>query len=164
MVIEIVNQQARFRLGRSALRQVVAALAARGAACRGAGPWRALTVILTDDAGMTGWNQRVMGHTGSTDVITQRFEPLPGESPGVRGELLVNVERAWQVAGGRTRGWSADRELALYIAHGCDHLNEAEDATPAGRRRMRRRELRWLRACPIPLLIAPLRVRRRSGR
>jgi probable rRNA maturation factor len=154
MHIEIVNRQARFRVFLSALRQVVVALAARGAGCRGASPWLELTVILTDDAGMASWNQRVMQHAGSTDVITQRYEPMPGEPPGVRGELLVNVERAWQVAGGARRGWSVDRELALYIAHGCDHLNDAEDTTPAGRRQMRQRELRWLRPLAIPRLIA----------
>jgi len=75
--------------------------------------------------------------------------PLPGDPVGMRGELLVHVERAWQV-GSRRRGWSASRELALYIAHGCDHLNDAEDATPAGRQRMRRRELRWLRRVQVP--------------
>jgi rRNA maturation RNase YbeY len=155
MHIEIANRQKRLRICLSALRQVVAALAAKGAGCRGAAPWLELTVILTDDAGMASWNQRVMQHAGSTDVITQRYEPMPGEPPGVRGELLVNVERAWQVAEGARQGWSANLELALYIAHGCDHLNDAEDTTPAGRRQMRQRELRWLRQLDIGCLIFP---------
>ena len=153
MQIAIENRQQAFRIRRVALRQVVAALAARASDCRGAQPWQEVVVILTDDAGMEPLNIRVMRHTGSTDVITQRYEPLPGEPEGVRGELLVNVERAWQV--GRRRGWSSSRELALYIAHGCDHLNEAEDATPAGRRSMRQRELRWLRQLRVPVLLAP---------
>ncbi len=149
MRIAIDNRQRKFFICRAALRQVVAGLAAQAAASRGARPWRELTVILTDDAGITPLNLRVMRHAGSTDVISQRYEPLPGEPDGMRGELLVNVERAWQVAA-RRRNWPASRELALYIAHGCDHLNDAEDATPAGRRRMRRRELRWLARLCVP--------------
>ena len=48
---------------------------------------------------------------------------------------------------------TADRELALYLAHGCDHLTGADDATPAGRARMRRRELGWLRELALTRLI-----------
>jgi rRNA maturation RNase YbeY len=151
MRISIDNRQRRFRIRRAALRQVVADLAALASASRGARPWREVAVVLTDDAGMALLNLRIMRRQGTTDVISQRYEPLPGEPAGMRGELLVNVERAWQVAA-RRRGWLAARELALYIAHGCDHLNDAEDATPAGRQRMRRRELRWLRRVRVPVL------------
>jgi ssRNA-specific RNase YbeY (16S rRNA maturation enzyme) len=35
-------------------------------------------------------------------------------------------------------------ELALYIAHGFDHLSGADDDTPARRAAMRRTEMRWL--------------------
>ena len=149
MRIQIDNRQRRFRLPLAAVRRVVSALVALAAGGRGVRLWREITVILTDDAGITPLNLRIMRHEGSTDVITQRYEPLPGEPDGMYGELLVNVERAWQVGAPR-RGWSAARELALYIAHGCDHLNDAEDATPAGRQRMRRRELRWLRRIDVP--------------
>ena len=149
MHIAIDNRQRKFRLHRAALRQVVTALAALASGSRGARPWRELTVILTDDAGIAPLNHLIMRHEGPTDVISQRYEPLPGEPDGMRGELLVNVERAWQV-GSRRHGWSTSRELALYIAHGCDHLNDAEDATSAGRQRMRRRELRWLAGIRIP--------------
>jgi ssRNA-specific RNase YbeY (16S rRNA maturation enzyme) len=55
--------------------------------------------------------------------------------------VFVNAERAR--AEGLRRGGVAD-ELALYIAHGCDHLAGASDRTPAGRARMRRREQAWL--------------------
>ncbi|MFZ4394956.1 MAG: rRNA maturation RNase YbeY [Kiritimatiellia bacterium] len=152
MHLNIENRQQRFRVCRATLRQVVADLAALAAASRGARPWLEVTVLLTDDAGMAPLNLRIMRHAGSTDVITQRYEALPGEPEGVYGELLVNVERAWQV-GGRRRDWSASRELALYIAHGCDHLNDADDTTPAGYQRMRRRELSWLRQIRVPDLV-----------
>ena len=149
MRLAIDNRQRRFRLRLAALRQVTAELAALASGSCGARRWREVTVILTDDAGIASLNLRIMWHTGPTDAITQRYEPLPGEPDGIYGELLVNVERAWQV-GSQRRGWSASRELALYIAHGCDHLNDADDSTPAGRQRMRRRELRWLARIRVP--------------
>ena len=148
MDIRLDNRQRNFRIDRRALRSTVSALA-RQAMARADRPWREVTVILVDDAGIEPVNRRVMGHDGTTDVITQRYEPLPGEPAGGIGELVVNVERAWQVGGAR----SASRELALYIAHGLDHLNDEDDTTVAGRHRMRRRELRWLARLRIPRLI-----------
>ena len=148
--IAIANRQRRFRINRAPLRRLTTALAAQAAAVRPCGqPWHTVTVILVDDAGCAPLNRAIMHHDGATDVITQRYAPLPGEPDGLVGELIVNVERAWQV-GARRRAWSPARELALYIAHGCDHLNDEEDATPAGRRRMRRRELRWLSRVRVP--------------
>ena len=111
-------------------------------------------MIITDDAGIEPFNRAIMKHAGTTDVITQRYESLPGEPAGLLGEVIVNVERAWQVGDAR-RGWSASHELALYLAHGCDHLNDEDDTTPAGRQRMRRRELRWLRRLHVPVLFKP---------
>ena len=155
MHISIDNRQRRFRIQRTVLRQMTAELAELASASRGARPWHEVAVILTDDAGMAQLNLQIMRRQGSTDVISQRYEPLPGEPDGMRGELFVNVERAWQV-GLRRKGWSAAQELALYIAHGCDHLNDAEDATPSGRQRMRRRELRWLRRVLVPAKVLSL--------
>lgn len=157
MDIHLDNRQRRYRMDRCGLRSTVSALACRAVA--GAKrPWREVTLILVDDAGMEPVNRRILGHEGTTDVITQRYEPLPGEPVGLLGEVVVNVERAWQVGGAR----SASRELALYIAHGLDHLNDEDDSTPAGRLRMRRRELRWLSRVSIPRLLVPIsdRVRR----
>jgi rRNA maturation RNase YbeY len=116
-------------------------------------PWREVTVHLLDDAGIAPVNQAVMGHDGATDVITQRYEPIPGEPPGLVGEVFVNVEHALRAAP-RRAGWTADRELALYLAHGCDHLAGADDHVPRERAAMRRRELTWLRKLSLtPLLL-----------
>jgi ssRNA-specific RNase YbeY (16S rRNA maturation enzyme) len=56
-------------------------------------------------------------------------------------EVVVNVERAVR-AGPRYGGPS--RELARYLAHGCQHLGGATDGDRAGRARMHRRERAWL--------------------
>ncbi len=152
MNIEIRNLQRGFRIDRGLLRSLATALA--GAARRLAPPmpWRELTVILADDAAIDPINRAVMGHAGATDVITQRYEAVPGEPSGLVGDLVINVEQAWRVGTrlARTRSaWSPAHELALYLAHGCDHLAGAEDDTPAGRVRMRRRERRWLAGLEI---------------
>ncbi len=97
-------------------------------------------MILTDDAGMTAYNRACFSRNGPTDVISLAYKPLPGESAG-SAEILVNVERAVRLG---PRYGGADRELALYIAHGCHHLAGAKDDTPARRRRMRRAETRRL--------------------
>ena len=102
-----------------------------------------LEILLTDDAGSVMANGAVFGRDYVTDVISLAYAPLPGEVGGA-GELIINVELAAHEGARRLGG--LDRELALYLAHGCDHLAGADDATPRDRAAMRRRELRWLRA------------------
>ena len=144
MNVTLHNAQRRFRLDAAALRRLALALGALAQARRpGEPPWRDVTVHLLDDAGIAPVNAAIMAHDGPTDVITQRYEPCPGEPDGLIGELFVNVARA--AAAPRRAGWTRDRELALYLAHGFDHLTGADDGTPAERARMRRRELAWLK-------------------
>ena len=145
----IHNVQRLYRLDLSALKRLLAELAERAQRRAAAEPpWREVTVHLLDDAGIEPINAAIMTHSGPTDVITQRYEACPGEPPGLIGELFVNLECAVRAAP-RRANWSVDRELALYLAHGCDHLTGADDRTPSERARMRRRELAWLRDLPL---------------
>ena len=107
-------------------------------------PFRAVTVILQDDAFSAEVHEAINGAEGPTDVITQRYDAMPGEAEGVYGELYVNVDQALRVAPKR-RGWSPTKELLLYVAHGMDHLSGADDLKPRDYDRMRRRELNWLK-------------------
>lgn len=108
-------------------------------------PWREVIIHLTGDTANQAINKRILGHDYPTDVITQAYEPFPFEPPGLTAELHVNVEQARRAAKALRRlTWA--QELLLYIAHGCDHLTGADDATPAQRQVMRRRDLRWMRA------------------
>ena len=126
-----------------ALRAAAAFFAARSSARCGE-RFRAVTIILQDDAASDEVHRGILGVAGATDVITQRYEAIPPEPAGVYGELYVNVDRARQAAP-RRRGWSAAKELLLYVAHGIDHLSGADDSRPADFARMRRRELKWIR-------------------
>ena len=107
-------------------------------------PFRSVAVVLQDDASSDAAHRAIMGVCGATDVITQRYDPIPPEPDGVYGELYVNADRAIAAAPRRT-GWTPAKELLLYVAHGMDHLAGSDDDTPARRAAMRRRELRWLR-------------------
>ncbi len=130
-------------LRRSDLRRLALFFAARSAARIGV-PFRAVTVILQDDAFSAEVHQAINGVAGATDVVTQRYEALPGEAPGIYGELYVNCDQAVRAAPKR-RGWNAAKEMLLYVAHGMDHLSGADDLGPADYARMRRRELAWLK-------------------
>ena len=107
-------------------------------------PFRAVTVVLQDDDFSAEVHLAINGAEGPTDVITQRYDAMPGEAEGVYGELYVNVDQALRVAPKR-RGWSPAKELLLYVAHGMDHLSGADDLKPRDYDRMRRRELGWLK-------------------
>ena len=129
-------------LTKAQLKAASAAFAAKSGARIGVA-FRAVTVILQDDAFSAEVHLAINGAEGATDVITQRYDAMPGEPEGVYGELYVNVDQAIRVAPKR-RGWSPAKELLLYVAHGMDHLSGADDLKPRDYDRMRRRELNWL--------------------
>lgn len=130
-------------LPRAELRAKAAAFAARSSARIGVA-FRAVTVIVQDDASSDAAHRAIMGVEGETDVITQGYDAMPGEDEGMYGELYVNADRALRAAP-RRRGWSPAKEFLLYVAHGMDHLSGADDHEPADYARMRRRELKWLK-------------------
>ena len=130
-------------LSRSELRSAAGTFAAKSSARIGV-PFRSVEIILQNDLFSAEVHEAINGAQGPTDVITQRYDAMPGEADGVYGELYVNVDQAIRVAPKR-RGWSPAKELLLYVAHGMDHLSGADDLAPADYDRMRRRELGWLR-------------------
>ena len=130
-------------LTKARLKAAAAFFAAKSSARIGV-PFRAVTVVLQDDAFSAEVHAAINGAEGATDVITQRYDAMPGEPEGVYGELYVNADQALRAAPKR-RGWSAAKELLLYVAHGMDHLSGADDLRPADYDRMRRRELRWMK-------------------
>ena len=130
-------------LGRAELRAAAEFFAERSEARAGV-PFREVAVVLQRDAYSAEVHAAINGVEGPTDVVTQRYDAMPGEEPGVYGELYVNCDQAVRAAPGRN-GWSAAKEMLLYVAHGMDHLSGADDLSPADYSRMRRRELGWLR-------------------
>ena len=97
--------------------------------------------MLTDDAGIIPANTEYFGKERPTDVISFRYDPIPGENEAFSGDLIINVDRAVEVGPGHH---GADYELALYLAHGFDHLSGAEDDTPEKKAAMLATETAWL--------------------
>lgn len=100
----------------------------------------ALAVTFTNDKSMKKYNAELVGHAGSTDVITFAYlETADGFFPGEVGvELIINPDAAARE--GEKRGTGYSREMALYLVHGLLHAAGEDDLDPVARRRMRRRE------------------------
>lgn len=118
--------------------------------------WTELSVVLTDDRGITRLNKTHLGARRPTDVISFAYPPVSGATDQYTGEVIVNVERAATI-GPRYKG--AAEELALYVAHGCHHLSGATDKTPLQRSRMRRVEERWLNETDTAGLLKAISIR-----
>ena len=118
--------------------------------------WGELLLIITDDAGIAQINQEVFGRSNATDVISVSYEPMPHISDKSTAELIVNVQRAIEATSCVGKDWNKQKEFALYIAHGCDHLWGEDDHDEVGRKRMRRRELNWLKKLNQNNLLANL--------
>ena len=131
-----------FGLSKEALKTAAASFAERSRT-RVGGVWHEVVVHLVRDDESDAMHRAIMGIAGATDVITQAYDAIPPEKPGLHGELFVNTDQALRVAPKR-RGWSSAKELLLYIAHGMDHLSGADDHSSADYARMRRRELAWI--------------------
>jgi len=131
-----------FGMTKAEVRRAAELFAARSSARVGI-PFREIAVVLQDDDASAEAHLAINGADGPTDVITQGYDPMPGEEPGVYGEIYVNRDRALSAAP-RRKGWSPAKELLLYVAHGIDHLSGADDLSPRDYATMRRRELAWL--------------------
>ena len=123
--------------------------------------WNTVCALLVGDRASGEAHLAVFDDPAPTDVITLSYDAAPGEAPGLSGELVVNLDRALaeglrRARGRRAAAWGPDQELALYLAHGVDHLTGADDHEPADRQRMRTRELRWLAAASRRNLVAGL--------
>ena len=99
-----------------------------------------MVATFTTDRSMKKYNAELVGHEGSTDVITFAYlEDADGFFPGEVGvELIINPDAAARE--GEKRGTGYSRELALYLVHGLLHAAGEDDLAPGARRRMRRRE------------------------
>lgn len=100
-----------------------------------------VTLHLVDDPRMTEINRSVFHREGSTDVIALSYDPIPGEPPLLEGEIFLNVEQADHIS---QTGIPLHREVALYLAHACDHLAGSEDDTDEKKETMIKRNQQWV--------------------
>jgi len=101
-----------------------------------------LTIQLVDPAEMARLNEKHLGHTGSTDVITLDFANDPEAPPA--GEIFICLADAIEQAREFRTTWQS--ELVRYAIHGILHLQGYDDLKPTARRKMKAIENRRLKA------------------
>ena len=114
------------------------------AAARAAGlpsePAWDLNLLFVNDTAMAKYNEELVGHTGTTDVITFSYfdDCSEYEENDTMIELIINPDAAVREGEKRSGGYAW--EMALYLVHGLLHSAGEDDLSPGPRRRMRRRE------------------------
>ena len=86
-----------------------------------------LSVAFVTDDEIARLNERFLGHSGPTDVLTFQH-----------GEIVISTDRA--VGQARRFRTLLHEELALYLVHGLLHLAGYDDGKPAARRLMVRKQ------------------------
>lgn len=146
VVVDIVNQQKSLRISAARIRRVVRRTLEAERVGRAT-----ISVALVDNRIIHELNRQHLNHDYETDVLSFLFEsetsvPVPAEMPSndggtdryIDGEIVISAEMAVQTA--LRFGWSAQKELELYLIHGLLHLCGYDDGTVSQRRLMRRRE------------------------
>jgi rRNA maturation RNase YbeY len=99
-----------------------------------------LGIYLVTTQQMSRLNERFLQHWGPTDVLAFNY----CEVGAFQGELFICLDEAVRQA--RRFGTRWEAELVRYLIHGILHLQGFEDQSRSGRRLMKRREDRLLRA------------------
>ena len=105
-------------------------------------------IEFTDDELMTRRNMELLGHEGTTDVIT--FSYFTGDDDDFILEdetaidAVVNPDAAYR-EGLKRKNSSYARETALYVVHALLHSSGLDDIAPEDRKRMRANERRVMK-------------------
>ena len=153
MRIDVRNKQKSLRVKTATVKRLAKHFLSRANRHVPESPVGSLSVVLVDDRQIQVLNQQFLGLDEPTDVLSFSYDSTPGEGPERSAEVIVNLERVRQI-GDTHQGYP--RELALYIAHGCNHLTGADDQIRSDRRRMRQRERRWISQADAAGLLADL--------
>lgn len=140
MKIAINSQQNQLKISKRNLSALVSFFMDKASSLIPERQWSDVSVVIADHELMTSVNREFTGDDCTTDVLSFCMPPMPGEQELYAGELFVNAEISFE-----RKPKDFKRELALYVAHGCDHLMDEDDSDLPSRKRMRNRELRWLR-------------------
>ena len=93
-----------------------------------------INIILAGDKYIRKLNQKFLGRSGTTDVISFSFDVKEVAGNRKIGEVYVNAVKARKFAGNAPR--AIEREIAFLIAHGLLHLSGMNDATEKERGKM----------------------------
>jgi len=104
-----------------------------------------VSILLLDDAGITGLNEQYLKKKGPTDVISfpMRNAAFPGVQPQLLGDIAISLETAQRQAD--RRGVSLHEEVCALLVHGVLHLiGHDHELSPAHSRRMKAQERKVL--------------------
>lgn len=146
MNIDVLNYQDLYDIHEQNLREYSEWIMLKVQQLNPAITWQELSLVLQDDSIRT-LNKEWFQKDTVTDVISFAYT-----QPPATGEVIVNMQQAKEEGGLRE---SPDRELALYIAHGCHHLMGAEDDTPKRKKHMLEIENAWVDEAILTLKIGP---------
>ena len=106
------------------------------------GDWE-LELLFTNDRSMAQYNADIVGHEGTTDVITLSwFDDPEGLFPGDPELLLIVNPDAAAREGAERQDSGYSYEVALYIVHGMLHAAGEDDLAEETSRSMRAAEKR----------------------
>lgn len=134
-----ITDAARSRIPRAFLSEVAAAALEVGGR-----PGLPVSLLLTDDAGISVVHAEHLDDPTATDVISFDLDDS--------ADLVVSVETAARIAA--REGHRMRDEVALYVIHGLLHVCGHDDHAARARARMRRAELEVLQR--LGLRVAPV--------
>ena len=106
-----------------------------------------LELLFTNDRSMAQYNADIVGHEGTTDVITLSwFEDPEGLFPGDPELILIVNPDAAAREGAERQESSYSYEVALYVVHGMLHAAGEDDLEEETRLSMRAAEKRVMDA------------------
>ncbi|MBI2843548.1 MAG: rRNA maturation RNase YbeY [Armatimonadetes bacterium] len=115
----------------------LAATAEKALTSEGCSESSEVSILLTDDAGITELNREYRGQDRPTDVLSFYQAEGQGEHDDVLGDVVISVETAQRQSD--ERGKLLDDEMDLLVTHGILHLLGYTDYTKESARRMQAR-------------------------
>jgi probable rRNA maturation factor len=111
-------------------------------ALQGVGADAELVVRIVDEAEMTALNRRYRGKSGVTNVLSFPYDPMPGVSSGLLGDIVVCAPVVVEEA--IRQGKSPEAHWAHLVMHGVLHLQGYDHHRDHEARRMEALETRLL--------------------
>ncbi|WP_158545307.1 rRNA maturation RNase YbeY [Bremerella cremea] len=137
--IDITNRQSEFPIPDQLFHQAVQAVFSGEGFPRGE-----VGIAVVDNAEIHEFNVRFLQHDYPTDVITF---PMDQAEDFLSGEIMLSAQYAAEEA--KQHAWTIEKEMTLYVVHGCLHLAGYDDHEDHDRAEMRRLEQHYLRQLGI---------------
>jgi probable rRNA maturation factor len=132
--VEVTSRQSAMMIDTSLIEKA-ARLVLRGEQVQSAD----LSIAIVDDQMIQQLNRQYLEHDYPTDVLSF---PLDRQATCVEGEIIVSAQTA--IRESSQYGWSAEKELLLYVVHGALHLLGYDDQSADQSQMMRAKEREYL--------------------